>query len=172
MPTSAPAGTRAMGTWVARPTAALAALAIGVALLLGLATAPPARAATAPTAPTTGPAMERQFVAKLNTARYRNGRRSLTTRTELTWVARSWARSMAAGNSLRHNPTLGRQVYGWHYLGENVGVGGDVTGLHQALMNSAPHRANILDRNYTQVGIGVAYGHGRTWVVQVFSRPW
>ena len=63
---------------------------------------------------------------------------------------------MASSNTLKHNPNLTSQVKGWHYVGENVGVGGDVSSLHAAFMASAPHKANILDKDYTQIGVGVA----------------
>ena len=38
-------------------------------------------------------------------------------------------------------------------------------------MHSPPHKANILDRDYTQVGIGAVVKNGRVWVAQVFRRP-
>jgi uncharacterized protein YkwD len=38
-------------------------------------------------------------------------------------------------------------------------------------MASAPHRANILDRDYTQVGVGAIVRDGRVWVAEVFRRP-
>jgi hypothetical protein len=38
-------------------------------------------------------------------------------------------------------------------------------------MNSPGHRANILDRDYTEVGIGAVTVAGRVWVAEVFRRP-
>jgi hypothetical protein len=38
-------------------------------------------------------------------------------------------------------------------------------------MQSAPHRANILDRDYTEIGIGAVVVNGRVWVAEVFRRP-
>ncbi len=148
-----------------RMTAVVAALAVGIGMVTGLAAAPAAQASSSEIT------VERQFVANVNRERWRRGRHTLGTRTDLTWVARSWARSMARSGRLEHNPRLTREVRGWRYLGENVGVGGSQWTLHQALMASRPHRANILDSRYTQVGVGVAYGRGRVWVVQVFRRP-
>ena len=38
-------------------------------------------------------------------------------------------------------------------------------------MNSPAHRADVLDRDYTEVGIGAVVANGRVWVAQVFKRP-
>jgi hypothetical protein len=57
-------------------------------------------------------------------------------------------------------------------VGENVGMGGSASSIHQAFMNSAPHRANILDHDFTQVGIGTAYDDkGVLYITQVFRKP-
>jgi hypothetical protein len=47
----------------------------------------------------------------------------------------------------------------------------DVLLLHAALMASSGHRANILDRNVSQVGVGVTVRNGTVWVTQVFRSP-
>ena len=48
----------------------------------------------------------------------------------------------------------------------------DVQGGHQALMNSPGHRANILYRDVTQIGIGIAVSaKGDLWITQMFLRP-
>jgi uncharacterized protein YkwD len=156
-PSSArPVGRRRLAALVATASAAALALA-------GLVAAPGAQAAS-----TTS---EQQFVSSINSARHAAGHRSLSTSSDLTTVARAWAAKMAASNTLRHNPNLTSQITNWRYAGENVGVGGDVTSLHKAFMDSAPHRANILDRDYTQIGVGVVMGGGRMWVVEVFRTP-
>lgn len=62
-------------------------------------------------------------------------------------------------------------------LGENLALGlyaGDA-GVVGAWMGSPGHRANILDRHYTQIGVAVREGtfEGQTtWIaVQIFGRP-
>jgi uncharacterized protein YkwD len=161
----APAAAAGRASVPRRVAAGAAALAVGFGLLTGLTAAPAAQATT------TEPAVERVFVSHVNKERQHRRIRSLTTSTDLTVVARTWARSMARGGVLRHNPRLTREVRGWRYVGENVGVGGSEWPLHKALMASRPHRANILSSHYTQIGVGVAYGRGRVWVVQVFRQP-
>lgn len=146
-------------------TATLALLAVLASMLTSLATAAPASAA-----PSVRSA-ERAFVSSINSYRRGTHRAQLRTSASLTLVARRWAQSMARSNRLAHNPRVTSQVRSWRYLGENVGVGGSTSSLHRAFVHSAPHRANLLSTRYTYVGVGVAYGHGRMWVVEVFDRP-
>jgi uncharacterized protein YkwD len=149
-----------------RLTGLLATLALVASTVTGLVAASPAQAA----APSTQSA-ERSFVASINSARHASGRSHLATSSSLTSVARTWARSLARSGRLAHNSRVTSQVRSWHYLGENVGVGGSTSSLHRAFMGSPSHRANVLSTRYTRVGVGVAYGHGRMWVVEVFERP-
>src|SRR5690242_5672135 len=94
------------------------------------------------------------FVSGINAARVSHGLRPYATSSELASVALGQARRMAAAQKLYHNPGLATQVSNWRYVGENVGYGPDVSTLMTAFMNSAPHRANILDHQFTQVGVG------------------
>lgn len=143
----------------------------GSALTSPVAQASPATSSKTSSVTSASLSAERGFVANINASRHSAGRSAVSTSPALTAVARAWAQSMARSQRLAHNPKVWTQVSGWHYLGENVGVGGTTTTLHSAFMHSAPHRANILSADYSRVGIGVAYGSGRTWVVEVFDRP-
>lgn len=112
------------------------------------------------------------FASKINGARRSAGRPSLSWRSDLASVAQRHAHRMASKNSLYHNPNLGGEVRNWQAVGENVGRGGDVASLHQAFMNSPTHRANILDRDFTEMGVGVVVdNNGIMWVTEVFRRP-
>lgn len=90
-------------------------------------------------------------------------------------VARDWARTMADGATLRHNPDLAQQVTervtrDWTRLGENVGVGPGARPIHDAFMASSGHRGNVLG-DYNRVGVGAARsGDGRLWVTVVFLK--
>ena len=144
-----------------RTSAVCVALALAAgALLIGGAT--PAAASTS---------VEQTFLAKMNTARAAAGAPQLTSRTHLVAVAREWARTMAGQARLYHNPALTSDVNNWRWVGENVGYGPDALTVHVAFMNSPGHRANILDRDYTEVGIGAVTVAGRVWVAEVFRRP-
>jgi uncharacterized protein YkwD len=115
---------------------------------------------------------ESQFVSLTNSARGSNGLHSYGVASDLVAVARRHSQEMAAKHTIYHNPNLASDVSGWQAVGENVGMGGSASSIHQAFMNSAPHRANILDRDFTQVGIGTAYDDkGVLYVTEVFRKP-
>ena len=78
---------------------------------------------------------------------------------------------MADRSKLYHNPGLTSDVNNWRWVGENVGYGPDADTVHVAFMNSPAHKANILDRDYTEVGIGAVVRNGRVWVAEIFRRP-
>jgi len=143
---------------------ALFAIAVIAASLLGGSLATPAAAADA--------GLESDFVDRTNGARSGRGLGTLTTDGELTAIARRWSQRMANDNRLSHNPNLAREVtQDWEKLAENVGVGPGVEEIHNAFMNSAPHRANILDGALTHIGVGVVVDpSGQIWVTQVFMR--
>ena len=74
-------------------------------------------------------------------------------------------------------PTLRDRVdaadYEWQALGENLAFG--QRNAAQAIgtwMRSAGHRANILDRRFTEIGTAhLVDRRGRPYYVQVFARP-
>ena len=143
-----------------RLSALLAATAFAVGTLAVV--APAAHASTA----------ESQFTSLANNERAKRGLRAYTVASDLVTVARRHAARMAASGSIYHNPRLGSEVSGWQAVGENVGMGGSVSSIHQAFMNSAPHRANIVDTDFTQVGMGTAYdSKGVLYITQVFRKP-
>jgi hypothetical protein len=125
------------------------------------------------TALTTAPAQASagSIVAAVNSARASAGRRPLAFRSDLSAVAYRWSQHMASTNTLQHNPSLTRQVSGWRWVGENVGYGPSWGAVETAFMNSPAHRSNILDRDYTQIGVAVVVRNGRVWVTQVFRAP-
>lgn len=84
--------------------------------------------------------------------------------------AQAWAEHLASSNRLAHSDLAAGMDRGWKRLGENVGYGSSVGGVHQQFMESASHRANILNNKFTHVGVGVAQGHGRTFVVHVYVQ--
>ncbi len=75
--------------------------------------------------------------------------------------------------------------YNWTAVGENIayvsGSGAatideaDIMRLHSNLMNSPGHRANILNPNFTEIGVGITQGdyQGRPaiFVTEDFGRP-
>jgi peptidoglycan hydrolase-like protein with peptidoglycan-binding domain len=145
-----------------RITLALTTLALALtAVLTGAVIASPASATTT----------EDSLTARLNGARSDQGLPSLTTRSDLVAVARAQATRMADSGTLYHNPNLTTDVTNWRWVGENVGYAPDVQTVHVAFMNSDAHRANILDTDFTEVGVGVVERGDRVWVAEVFRRP-
>ena len=77
---------------------------------------------------------------------------------------------MKSEDNLHHSSTLSSVTSGWQALGENVGVGPSVSGLHEAFMNSSSHRGNILG-NFNYIGVGVVKeSDSKMWVTAVFMR--
>ena len=138
-----------------------ASLLVLVALVTGAITAHPAGATT----------VEDSFTSRLNAERTSRDIPALTVRAALVDVARGQAQRMANANVLYHNPNLTTDVKNWRWVGEKVGYGGSAADVHYAFMHSPPHKANILDHDYTEVGTGAVVQNGRVWVAQVFRRP-
>lgn len=85
-------------------------------------------------------------------------------------VAQRWSQSMASSNTLSHNPSLSSQVpSGWTKVGENVGTGGSIQVVFNALVASPGHYANMVDPAFTTVGTGTATAaNGAIYVTQDF----
>jgi uncharacterized protein YkwD len=138
----------------------LLSFGLASALSVSLLVATPVSAATT---------LERAFVTKLNASRVYHGLRALYFAPDLTTRAHRHSAAMASRRRLYHsNLSL---VCCYRAVAENVAVGYTVTGVHRALMNSSAHRANILDRRWTGVGVGVVQSGGRIWVTQIFRQP-
>ncbi len=113
---------------------------------------------------------ELSFVAKLNDMRVAQGLRPLETRGALFDMARSWSGHMLAAGGISHNPNMAAQAPGnWAKLGENVGMGMDVQGLHDAFVASPSHYRNMVDGQFDAVGVGVVHrGDGMIFVTVNF----
>ncbi|MDX6284707.1 MAG: hypothetical protein QOG53_192 [Frankiales bacterium] len=158
---------------MSRTPHSVAARAVGlVAILAALMTALLVTGATSAYA-----SSESSNLSAINSARASHGLKALKLSSSLSSVARSWSAKMASGacpgsDAICHNPNLTSQVHGWQKIGENVGVGPDVSSIQNAFMNSSHHRANILDPSYTMVGIGTVTGSdGRLYITQDFEKP-
>ncbi|MBP3633055.1 MAG: SafA/ExsA family spore coat assembly protein [Oscillospiraceae bacterium] len=113
--------------------------------------------------------VESQVVNLVNEIRAQNGLPSLRHNWQLSRVARYKSQDMADKNYFSHNsPTYGTpfqmmKQFGISYrtAGENIAQGyRTAQAVVNAWMNSPGHRANILNANYTQIGVGyVADGY-------------
>ena len=138
----------------------LLSFALASALSVSLLGAAPASAATT---------LELAFVTKINTARKLRGLRVLAVRSDLTYRAHQHSAAMAKRGRLYHSDLS--RICCYRAVAENVGVGYTVYGIHKAFMNSSAHRANILDRRWRGVGVGVVQSGGRLWVTEIFRQP-
>lgn len=151
VPTPAPDAVRSRPR--RRRATALGALAATVALL----------------AAACGP--EQQMSDLLNQARASYGLGAYQQNMSLYSKASAWSVKMANDGRLSHSNLAEGNPYAWRRLGENVGYGGDVNTIHNALMNSSGHRANILDRGFQYYAVGIyTDGAGRLWVTQEFMQ--
>jgi hypothetical protein len=104
-------------------------------------------------------AAEAQFVGLINELRASKHLGALTPDPELHRVALAWSEKMAAADQISHNPDLADQVSAdWQKLGENVGVGMTVEKLHDAFVKSPAHYRNLVDPDFTHIGVAVVVG--------------
>lgn len=128
-----------------------------------------ATTAPGPTAPNASAAT--QSVAFVNDRRAENGLGALRDDGELRALAEAWAQQMAADQEMRHNPNLDEQMPdGYFAWGENVAYGFDAAAIDQAWWDSEGHRANMLNGDYSAIGVAfVADDAGDLWAVQVYG---
>jgi uncharacterized YkwD family protein/spore coat assembly protein SafA len=129
----------------------------------------PGQVLTIPTLSTTVSAYEAEVIRLVNDIRTQNGLKALTTNWELSRVARYKSQDMLDKKYFSHtSPTYGSpfdmiKAFGLTYraAGENIAYGYSTpTKVVDGWMNSPGHKANILNKNYTQIGVGyVANGH-------------
>lgn len=123
--------------------------------------------------------LEWQMLDLVNQERAKVGAPPLKMDQKLVEVARIKSQDMIDNNYFAHtSPTYGdpfqmMRSFGIDYIraGENLAGNPSLTGAHTALMNSPGHRANILNAEYTHMGIGVVKG-GRygMMITQLFIR--
>jgi hypothetical protein len=110
--------------------------------------------------------------AMTNTDRAAHRLRALSTADDLARVAQQRADEMARTKRLAHTTNLGAKVTGWRRLGENVGRGPSLQEIQTAFMASPSHRENILDPDFTQLGVGVTWdGKDYFYVAVIFRLP-
>ncbi len=127
--------------------------------------------------------IEADFIARVNETRRRAGLPSLEHRPELTLAARYHSLDMAANDYFAHNGPNGRTHADriaaldrrllWQAARENLAKIGGRTDkvaelLHESLMDSPGHRANILARNVDHIAVGVVRRDNEVLVTQLF----
>jgi uncharacterized protein YkwD len=148
---------------------------VGAAVLVA-----PAPAAEA-TTPTNHSALVAEVIRLTNVERAKVGAPALTANAQLAKAAQDYAKVLAKGGCFSHNcgpvPNPGKRIrnagYNWRAWGENIAAGDQTAAAVMARwMKSSGHRANILNRNFRDIGVGIEDGAGpyyRYWV-QDFGR--
>ncbi|HKY84013.1 MAG TPA: CAP domain-containing protein [Anaerolineales bacterium] len=146
---------------------------------------PPTPSTTCDAAGNSG--FETTLLGLINQERQSRGLASYSLQSQLRSAARVHSTDMACNSFLSHTGSDGssvrdrveREGYSWSWIGENIFATGDTSsGAPQRAfdwwMNSAPHRANLLSPNYTEIGLGYMYrsasGYGG-YFTAVFARP-
>ncbi len=146
---------------------------------------PRASEVVAPRAPASDPLTASGVLIQTNVERYKAGLPLLTSDPVLTRIAQRKAKDMIVHNYFAHESPDGKTIgdlakeegYAYLSVGENLALGdfANATKLVAAWMNSPGHRANILGKAYTQIGIAAVRGtiNGQeAWVaVQEFGLP-
>lgn len=122
---------------------------------------------------------EAALITDINRTRGAHGLRSLIVVPGATDVARRWSWHLASVQTLSHNPYLVSNLEhsgssAWTMISENVGTASATSPgtLFTAYMNSAPHRANILDPSAVYVGVGVVQRGVAAWNTLDFTNAY
>ncbi|WDV44134.1 CAP domain-containing protein [Clostridiaceae bacterium M8S5] len=119
-------------------------------------------------------ANEKQLFNMVNNERIKNGLKPLTLNTKLFSVAKMKSQDMQDNNYFSHtSPTFGKTYslikklgIPYSYAGENIAKTYSVSRAHSGFMGSDGHRKNILNPNFTQIGIGIV----GNYYTQVFIK--
>lgn len=125
--------------------------------------------------------LEYEQVVAVNKSRTAAGKKTVKHIECLNTLAEKWSKNMAAKNTLYHNANVGGGssttwsiTYhcgaGRYYYGEVVSYVYNPSTIHSVFMNSAPHKAIILDSKWNRIGVGVYVdGSGKIWTTEVFT---
>lgn len=141
----------------------------------------PVATAPSPSPVATMSAEEQQIIDLTNQQRVQNGLPPLTIDPRLIEAAQIHAGDMARLGQMEHDlpgaalPTLqdraGFVGYKYAWLGENIAFNyADAASVVAGWMQSPGHRANILNPNFNDIGVGVALdSQGQPYYCQVFG---
>ncbi|GGE40579.1 hypothetical protein GCM10011391_19180 [Pullulanibacillus camelliae] len=145
--------------------------------------APSKGSAAAPSSKSTDTvsAYEKEVVTLTNKERTSRGLKPLTLNTKLSKMARDKSQDMVNKNYFSHqSPTYGSpfdmmKAYNISYTsaGENIAAGQKTPQeVVTAWMNSEGHRENILNPNYTTIGVGYVKGgsYGSYWTQEFIGK--
>jgi uncharacterized protein YkwD len=126
---------------------------------------------------------ENNLLSIINQTRAKNGTRQLAINAALSNIARDRSTDMLTRNYFSHITPDGKNIfmilnengYSWQLAGENIfecspAANGTETAIFNIWMSSPSHRDNILNGNFSQVGIGIIDISGIRAATMVFSN--
>ena len=114
-------------------------------------------------------AVREEMLARVNAIRRKAGLQTLRQNSDLEKAAQRHAEDMLSRGYFAHESPSGTTVrersrkagYDWAAIGENIAFGQtSVDEVVETWMDSPGHRKNILSRNFTEMGVGLALGKG------------
>lgn len=111
---------------------------------------------------------EKEFIALINELRINNSLNSLIENPQLTDSARIWAATLAESGTVGHDPGLKDSYAEYEALGENVGMGGSVQAIFNALVASPGHYENMVRPEFSEIGVGVVAAGSTLFTVHRF----
>lgn len=123
-----------------------------------------------------GTADEMLMLDLVNEEREKAGLKPLKLNMDLTKVARLKSQDFIDNDYFAHeSPVYGSpfdmmKEFGisYRYAAENLARHPSVESAHLGLMNSPGHRANILNQNLSEIGIGIKVNNGSYYITQMF----
>lgn len=161
--------------------------AMDLTLENGLAGALPVKVDAAVYAPKSAQVtFETKLLKLINAERAKRGLRKLTLNSRLSKASESHSKDMAVNNYFSHTgldgssftDRISRTGYKWSAAGETLYAGGGPyntpAACVKAWLNSPGHRAILLSKAYTQIGLGYVYKAGSTYggyYTAEFAKP-
>ena len=120
----------------------------------------------------------KELLSLINRERTNQGAAAVVLDDRLTAAAQKHSRLMAQSDTLTHQfgsepplaVRLGEQNVRSDHDAENIALGGNLTEIHLHLMQSPPHRANILNPLFDSVGIGIVHEGELIYVTEDFAH--
>ncbi len=167
------------------PTKRLLAIPIALALLAAAPATAPAACDSESLVPTSSNVSKISKATRclLNAERKKRDRPALKSNDDLAQAAKAHAKDMLKRDYFDHESPEGetpadrieKAGYEFADLGENIASGSGRRATPKAIvrlwMDSKGHRANILSRDYTEFGVGVAANSQEAMFVNTFGRP-
>jgi len=120
---------------------------------------------------------EKQLADLINRERIERGLQPLIIDSDLVKWSKIKSQDMVKNNYFAHEaPDYGKAAemlrnagVVFRYVGENLGKASTVTNVHNGFMKSSVHKAAILHKGYSHVGIGIFSKGPTIFVTEIFA---